>query len=299
MARRLPQLLVHDHRRGDFHVAGLFVDLAPVVEQRVLQDHAVGQEEREARRLVAHHEDVHLAANAAMVALLGLLEVVQVLLKLRLLEEGRAVETLQLLARRVAAPIGTSELHHLEGADLTGGGNMRAGAQIDEGPVAVDRDFLVGQIVDVLELEALVSEELLRLVDAHDLAHERLVCLDDFGHLLLDGAEVVGGDIVRKLEIVEVAVVGCRAEGDLRAGIELLHSFRHDVSAGVAHDMERLGAFRGDDLNGCPIRHGCCEVDQCAVNLASQRSLRKARADGSRNIGDGRAGSELFYRAIG
>ena len=81
VARRLPQLLVHDHRRGDFHVAGLFVDLAPVVEQRVLQNHAVGQEEREARRLVAHHEDVHLAANAAMVALLGLLEVVQVLLE--------------------------------------------------------------------------------------------------------------------------------------------------------------------------------------------------------------------------
>ena len=93
---------------------------------------------------------------------------------------------------------------------------MRAGAQIDEGPVAVDRDFLVGQIVDVLELEALVSEDLLRLVDAHDLANEGLVRLDDFGHLLLDGAEVVGGDIVRKLEIVEVAVVGRRAEGDLR-----------------------------------------------------------------------------------
>ena len=59
------------------------------------------------------------------------------------------------------------------------------------------------------------------------------------------------------------------------------------------------GLFAVIDLNGCPIRHGCREVDQCAVNLASQRSLRKARADGSRNVGDGRAGSELFYRAIG
>ena len=176
---------------------------------------------------------------------------------------------------------------------------MRAGAQVNEGPVAVNRDFLVGQIVDVLELEALVSEDFLCFVDAHDLAHERLVCLDDFGHLLLDGPEVVGGDIVRKLEIVEVAVVGRRAEGDLRAGIELLHGFRHDVGAGVAHDVERLRAFRGDNLNGCPIRHGRCEVDQRAVNLAGQRSLRKARADGSRNVGDGRAGSKLFYRAIG
>ncbi len=47
-----------------------------------------------------------------------------------------------------------------------------------------------------------------------------------------------------------------------------------------------------------PIRHGCCEVDQFAVNLAGKRSLRKARADGSRHIGDGRAAGAL-YRAIG
>ena len=42
VARGLPQLLVHDERRGDLHVAGLVVDLAPVVQQRVLKDHAVG-----------------------------------------------------------------------------------------------------------------------------------------------------------------------------------------------------------------------------------------------------------------
>mgnify|MGYP000485439738 CR=1 FL=1 len=74
MAGRLPQLAVHDLRRGDLDVARLVVDLAPVVEQRVLEDHAVGQEEREARGLVAHHEQVHLATDTAVIALLGLLE---------------------------------------------------------------------------------------------------------------------------------------------------------------------------------------------------------------------------------
>ena len=73
VARGLPQLLVHDERRGDLHVAGLVVDLAPVVQQRVLKDHAVGQEEREAGGLVTHHKEVHLAADLAVVALLGLL----------------------------------------------------------------------------------------------------------------------------------------------------------------------------------------------------------------------------------
>ena len=96
VARGHPQLLVHDHGRGNLDVAGLAMDLAPVVEQRVLEHHAVWQEEQEARSLLAHHEQVHLAADLAMVALLGLFEVVQILVKLGLLEKRRAVEALQL-----------------------------------------------------------------------------------------------------------------------------------------------------------------------------------------------------------
>ena len=46
-------MLVHDLGRGNLDVTGGGVDLAPVVKQRVLKNHAVaGQEERETGGLV-------------------------------------------------------------------------------------------------------------------------------------------------------------------------------------------------------------------------------------------------------
>ena len=234
-----------------------------------------------------------------MIALLGLFEVVQILVKLGLLEKRRAVEALQLLAACVGTPIGACQLHELDGADLAGRRDVRAGAQVDEGAVTVDGDLLVGEVVDVLELEALVGEDLLRLVNGDHLADERLVSLDDLLHLLLDGAEVVGGDVLGQQEVVEVAVIGCRTEGDLRAGEQLLHGLGHDMGAGMAQDVQRLGAFRRDNLDGGAIVDGGGQVDELAVDLTGKRGLRKARADGSRHIGDGCPGVQRFLRAVG
>jgi hypothetical protein len=52
-------------------------------------------------------EEAERLAEHAVVALLGLLEVVQVRLELVLLEEGRGVDALQHLPLHVAAPVGT------------------------------------------------------------------------------------------------------------------------------------------------------------------------------------------------
>ena len=72
VAAAVPELLVEDYRRGNLHIAVALVYLAPVVEQRVLEHHAVGQEEGEAGTLVGQHEQAELAAQLAVVALLRL-----------------------------------------------------------------------------------------------------------------------------------------------------------------------------------------------------------------------------------
>ena len=48
LAAAVPELLVEDDGRGYLDVAVSLVHLAPILEQRVLEDHAVRQEEREA-----------------------------------------------------------------------------------------------------------------------------------------------------------------------------------------------------------------------------------------------------------
>ena len=120
----------------------------------------------------------------------------------------------------------------------------------------------------MLALEALISEDLLCLLKGNHLADERLVGLHDFGHLLLDCLEVVGRDVLRQGEVIVIAVVGRRAVGNLRTGEQLLHGFRHDMCARVAHKGKRLGAFGGNDLDGIAVGNRGGNVNHLAVDLA-------------------------------
>ena len=54
-------------------------------------------------------EEIHLAAEFAVIALLGLFETMQVVFELLIVGPGRAVDALQLLIVLIAAPTGNSQ----------------------------------------------------------------------------------------------------------------------------------------------------------------------------------------------
>ena len=245
VARGLPQLLVHDERRGDLHVAGLVVDLAPVVQQRVLKDHAVGQEEREAGGLVAHHKEVHFAADLAMVALLGLLQHVHMLVELFLGGKGDAVDAGEHLVVLVALPVGARDAGELKGLQSLGVADVGTDAHVDVVALLVEGDAgVVVQVADVLDLVLLAA--LLHKGDGLGtglLVHGELeVLLDDPFHLGLDRGEVVLADLdaLGQVDVVVKAVVGRGAVGKVGLGIEALDGLRHDVRGGVADDVRDL-----------------------------------------------------------
>ena len=96
--------------------------------------------EHRAGRFFLEVEQIHLAAELAMVALLGLLDLLEVGVELLLLGEGGAVDARQHFAVGIAAPIGAGDFHQLERiADLAGRGHVRAAAEIE--PVALLVDF--------------------------------------------------------------------------------------------------------------------------------------------------------------
>ena len=245
VARGLPQLLVHDERRGDLHVAGLVVDLTPVVQQRVLKDHAVGQEEREARGLVAHHKEVHLAADLAVVALLGLLQHVHVLVELFLGGKGNAVDAGEHLVVLVALPVGARDAGELKGLQRLGVADVGADAHVDVVALLIEGDAgVVVQVVNVLDLVLLAA--LLHKGDGLGAGlledGELEVLLDDLFHLGLDRGEVVLADLdaLGQVDVVVEAVVGRGAVGKVGLGIEALDGLRHDVRGGVADDVRDL-----------------------------------------------------------
>ncbi len=169
-------------------------------------------------------EQVHLAAEAAVVALGGLLQPMEVRVEIGLLGEGRAVDARQHRLGRIAAPIGAGHLHQLErGADLARARHVRAAAEVEPVALPVDLQILAGRNgVDEFDLEglALLLEEASRLIAAPDLLGEGPVARDDLAHLRFDRGEVLGRERRLAIEIVVEAVVDHRADGDLRARIE-------------------------------------------------------------------------------
>src|SRR5262249_35522618 len=99
-------------------------------------------------------EQPQLLAEHAVVAFLGLLDLVQVGVELLLVEEGSTVEALELFAAAVVLPVGTGDAEQLERADLARVRNVRTAAEVDELALTVEaeRRVLLQVVVDVLDL---------------------------------------------------------------------------------------------------------------------------------------------------
>ncbi len=167
-----------------------------------------------------------------MVALGGLFQPREMRIELLLVEPARAVDARELRILLVAAPIGTRDTHQLEGIgiELARTGEVRAAAHVEPVvPRPVDRQLLVlGQFLGPFGLEDLAFglPFVDQLLAAPDLAAERLVRANDFAHLFLDRGQIVHAERIAalgRLHVVIEAVVGRRAEGDLRAGPQGLH----------------------------------------------------------------------------
>ncbi len=321
MAAALPQLAAQDHRGADLLVAGPYVLGAPEVDHGVPQAHALGVEEREAGALLVEAEEVEVAADAAVVALAGQLERLEVRRQLFLAREGGAVDAREHRVLLVAAPVGAGQAGELEGAaaELVGAGQVRAAAEVGELALRVDADgLLVGQVLDELDLEGLLggAEDGEGLLAGQLLARELLVLGDDLRHLLLDAREVGLGDGLGELEVVVEAVLDGGADGVLGAREEAQDGLRHDVRSGVAQDVDGVGVvtLQGDDGDLVALVQRRGEVDEaaerrsaCGVrrarpggrDAARDGGFRQARADGGRRVAHGGAVGELEGGSVG
>ena len=124
-------------------------------------------------------------------------------------------------------------MQQLEVLEVRRIGHMRPAAQVDEGPVGIGADHLVGalEVGETLELERVVREAHLRLVERYLLAHERILLRHDLLHFRLERREILWREGRIDLEIVIEAVVDRGAEADLRVGAQAAYRRGEDVRA--------------------------------------------------------------------
>ena len=253
-----------------------------------------GVPEHHAGAFLLEVEQVELAAELAVVALLGFLDLLQIGVELFLLGERRAVDARQHRIVAVAAPIGARHLHQLEGvADLAGRGHVRAAAEIEPVALVVDLDRLVaGNGVDQLDLEglALVAEHLLGLLAVPDFLGEGFVARDDLAHLLFDRGKIFRRERLVAEEVVIEAVLDHRADGHLRARPQRLHRFGQHMRGVMPDQFQRARVVAVDefDLGVAVDRIG--EVGDHAVERHRHRALGERGRDA---LGDVEAGDVL------
>ena len=303
MARGLPQGAVEHLGRVDLDIAGRLLATAHVGDEGLEQGPALGMPEDRTRPLFLEMEQIHLAAKAAMVAALGLLDLLQIGVEVFLLGEGGAVDAAEHGAVAVAAPIGARHLHELEGcADLARGGHVRATAQVHPVALPVHLEVLIGgDGLDQLHLEGLALR--LEMGDGvgagPDFLGEGRVAGDQLAHLLLDGLEVIGGEGRLAIKVVIETVLDHRADGDLRARIKRLHRLGQHMGAIVADELERAGILAADEFDFGVLMDGIGEIDHRAIQRHGDGALGERGGDGFGDLEAGDARRELTLRAIG
>src|ERR1700748_1011446 len=113
--RGFPERAVDELRRSHFDIPRGVEAPADVVLDRAVERPAFRMPEHRADGLFLLMEEIELAAEPAMIALLRLFELEEILLQLFLIRPGGAVDALQLRVARIAAPIGARDLRQLEG----------------------------------------------------------------------------------------------------------------------------------------------------------------------------------------
>ncbi len=197
-------------------------------------------------------EEVHLPAEFAVIALLGLFKPREMFGQLLFVGPGRAVDALQLCVLLIAAPVCAGKLHQLERlAEPARRRQVRPAAKVL--PVlalTIHRDRFAGRddVVDDLRLERLADriEVLDRLFAVPHFAHDRQVGVDDLSHALFDLGEIVCRKRLIAREVVVEAILDRGSDRHLRAGEEFLHRLRKHMRGVMAQYFEPVSAIARD-----------------------------------------------------
>ena len=191
----------------------------------------------------------------------------------------------------IAAPVGAGHLHQLECvADLADRRHMRAAAEIEPVALLVDLDLLVGRDgVDQLDLERLahVAEGFLRLFARPDFLREGFVARDDLAHLFFDDRQVFQRERLVAGEVVVEAVFDHRADGDLRAGPQILHGFGEHVRGVMPDQFERARVVAWDEFDPGVAVDRVGEIGERAVERHGDRAFGQRGRDALGDIETG------------
>ena len=294
------EVLRADVRGDDLLVAETLLHLAQVVLQAQAQVGTLGQPDGQSLAyLVGEHEELHLLANLAVVALLGFLEHDEVVVEHLLLGERDAVETLHLLAAGIATPEGTGNAGQLDGLDFARVHEVRATAQVGEVALCIGGDGAVFEVLlDVLTLIGLtVGSKRLQGIGLGDLAaHNGLLLRSQLFHLSLNRWEVALLDAlaIGQQHVIEESVLDGGSETELDAGVQLLQRLCQQVCRGVPEGVLALLVLELVEGDGGIFHDGAVQLNGFSIHATAYHAACQSRRNALGNL---KSGYALLIRA--
>ena len=207
-----------------------------------------------------------------------------------LVEESGAVEPLQLSSRGVTFPISAGDGQQFKGPNRSRLGHVRSATEVQKLALPIKRYGLVllEPFFDVLDFELLlhVAADLQGLVPRLHEPFKRLVFLDDLLHFRFDGRKIVFRKRLIQIEIVVIATLDGRTEGQLDAFAQPHDRSRHHMSTGVPHNPQRLGVLFGEQAKCDFAVRGqlLVEANDGLVYFSSQSGFGQARPNIGSNV---------------
>ena len=298
----LPQAPVEDDRSGDLHIARFCMDLSPVIQQGIFQNHPLGQKERESRAGLVHHEQAQFPAQLSVVTLFGLFHHGDVSFQLFLFGERGRIQSGEHLVVLVASPVRAGQAHDLKRfSHAFGAHQMRARAQIHELALAVKADFgVLREILDQLHLVGLILFLHIgnSLVPGLGETLDFQIFLYDFLHLRFDLLKIVAGERGFEIHIIVETVRDGRADGQFRIGIEPLYRLGHHMARRMAQRSQSFLVSGSEDVHlRIPIYHRA-QIHHFAVHFAGAGRPGKPFAQIRGDFDDGHRAIIFFDRTI-
>ena len=210
------------------------MDLPPVIDQCVFQDHAVGQKEREPRPFFHHFKQAQLFSKFAVIPFFGLFQPGEVFFKFGVFGERDTVNAHQHLIFFIAAPVCTCDGGQFKRLDRAGGHQVWAGTQVVKLGLFIKTDRLAfsGMFPDqFFFIDFAVGADFFKSLFRRQLkALQRNILFDDFFHFGFDLDQIFWCKRVCAVKIIIKAVVDRRPNGQFDVWIQPLDRLCHHMS---------------------------------------------------------------------
>ena len=227
------------------HQRGLRAHIAPLIILQILDPalerlHHLRALRHQKRQPLPDHihrrKQFHLASKLVVVALLDILEVRQILLKLRILRVSRTVDAGEHLILLAAAPVCAGGRNQLDRLDIFRAHQMRSRAQINKIPLFIEGNLrILRQIINQLHLVRflLLLHHLNCLRARHGKAGEFRTLLDNFLHLRLKLIKCLAVKW-RAVKIIVKPIVNRRSNRKFCLRVKALYCLRQYMGSRVA-----------------------------------------------------------------